>query len=348
MTFDDDIERIREEIKKESEITLKIAFFGQPGAGKSSLINKLVNKKIMKVGSWTDTTTKDNSHDWNGLKIVDLPGYGTTMFPKDTYFDTFDILSFDLFICVFSGKFHQVDIEFFQRLKGEGKACLFVRNKRDDLWEEDKTIEQIEQEIMDDLNKLIKSEEIVYFTSCRKNYGLSELSEAISNNLDFSKQSKWVETSKAYSLSFLNRKKKLCEHSIYISAGLSAANGANPIPGLDVGVDITVLVGLFYKIRDTFGLSDELLKSKKFLSPFTIQVAHNIIKYASKEGVIILLKKYVQKVAGKEIAKYIPFVGPFVAASIGFGVTLQAGNKYLEDCYSVAKEILDFELGHTN
>lgn len=343
MSLDDDIILLREELQKENEVMLKIAFFGQPGAGKSSLINKLINRKSMKTGSETDTTMEKGTCGWRGLQIIDLPGYDTMKFPKETYFDEFNILSFDLLICVFSEKFHQADNEFFRKIKSEGKTCIFVRNKHDALWNDDgKTIDEIEKEITNDVIKQIQSQEKVYFTSCRTNHGLKELSEAIFRNLDTTKRSKWIETAKAYSTSFLDKKKKLCEKAVYISAGLAATNGINPIPGFDVSIDITVLLGLFHKIRNIFGLSDDVLKSKQVA---ILKIA-NVMKFVTKEGLIFLLKKYSQRMATKEVSKFIPFVGPVIAASVGFGITLKVGNKYLEDCYDVANSVLKIELGH--
>jgi len=93
---------------------VSIALFGQPGAGKSSLINKIVGKKLADVGVETDKTVDASSYEVNGLRFVDLPGYGTKNFPKENYFDRFNINQFDLFLCVISGKLHQADTEFFK------------------------------------------------------------------------------------------------------------------------------------------------------------------------------------------------------------------------------------------
>ena len=50
----------------------------------------------------------------------------------------------------------------------------------------------------------------------------------------------------------------------------------------------------------------------------------NRVKFATKEGVIILIKQFAGAMAAEEAAKYVPFVGSLVAGSIDFLVTKRA------------------------
>ena len=55
----------------------EIAFAGRSNVGKSSLINKLFNRKnLARVSSVPGKTVTINFFDCDGIKIVDLPGYG--------------------------------------------------------------------------------------------------------------------------------------------------------------------------------------------------------------------------------------------------------------------------------
>ncbi len=135
MSIDKVAQSITEQLNEQKKVKVKVALFGQPGAGKSSLINKILGQKAAPVGVETDKTVRADSYEHNGIVLVDLPGYGTKNFPKESYFDKFKISEFDLFLCVSSGKLHQADTEFFHELLRVGKVCIFVVNKHDELWE---------------------------------------------------------------------------------------------------------------------------------------------------------------------------------------------------------------------
>ena len=64
---------------------LEVAFAGRSNAGKSSLINALVNRKRLAYSSSTQGMTRQiNFYDLDGeLMFVDLPGYGYAAVSKD-------------------------------------------------------------------------------------------------------------------------------------------------------------------------------------------------------------------------------------------------------------------------
>ena len=56
---------------------VEIAFAGRSNVGKSSLLNKIFNRKnLARVSSVPGTTVTINFFDCDGVKMVDLPGYG--------------------------------------------------------------------------------------------------------------------------------------------------------------------------------------------------------------------------------------------------------------------------------
>ncbi|MCS0581008.1 GTP-binding DUF697 domain-containing protein [Massilia pinisoli] len=346
MRIHDDARQIRDELEQQNAARVSVALFGQPGAGKSSLINQIVGKKVAEVGVETDKTVDQKEYAHNGLILVDLPGYGTQRFPKDTYATKFALESFDLFLCVTSGKFHAADTELFRKLDAMGKVCIFVVNKHDELWEDGVTIEELEQRKREDIYRQVGKRVEVLFTSCRKNTGLGLLSETIAENLDTAKRERWLRGAKAHSLKFLQQKREAAEKYVTIAAGASAANGLNPIPGADIAVDLSVLMKLFVELRECFGLSDKILNSlKESAIPTVSAVANNVIRYAAKEGILLLLKQFIGRQAIKSVAKFVPFIGQAVAASAGFTITYAVGSSYLNDCHELAESILRDELG---
>ncbi|MBS61884.1 GTPase [Salinisphaera sp.] len=83
MELNDEVQNIREKLNKQRASTVSIALFGQPGAGKSSLINKIVGRQVAEVGVETDKTTDAARYHHNGIDLIDLPGYGTRQFPQE-------------------------------------------------------------------------------------------------------------------------------------------------------------------------------------------------------------------------------------------------------------------------
>jgi len=121
-------DEIRRKAEEANTTPVRIALFGQPGAGKSSIINAIIGEEKAEVGVGTDTTQKLEDYEWNGLFLCDLPGYGTNRFPTEGYLDRFEIPSFDVFICVSATKFSSGDHEFYMKLRELRKPCIFVRN----------------------------------------------------------------------------------------------------------------------------------------------------------------------------------------------------------------------------
>lgn len=344
MTILHEIDEIKKKLNSMDEVCVNIALFGQPGAGKSSLINKLTGQKVAQTGTKTDCTVDTKFVKWNGMNLVDLPGYGTEKFPEDKYFEQFDVLKFDLFLCVFSDKFHQADTKFFYRLKENNKACVFVRNKHDSIWEEGKSIDALEREIIDDLNKHVRTNVDLTFTSCQNNKGIDALSKKIMENLDDAKKERWARFAQAYSIEFLEEKKKTCEKYVSYAAASSAANALNPIPGVDIAVDISILLKLFDEIRNAYGITEDKLRNYMTALPLMQKSFNEIISYSTKEGILLLLKRFASRQTTKSITKYIPFVGQAIAAGIGYAITSNAGSYYLDECHKLAETVLKDKL----
>src|ERR1700742_3599187 len=85
MSMAESAQRIRERMEADDAIRVSVALFGQPGCGKSSLINRLTGQKLAAEGVRNDVTTERQEYEWNGLLLVDLPGYDTARFPAGDY-----------------------------------------------------------------------------------------------------------------------------------------------------------------------------------------------------------------------------------------------------------------------
>ena len=346
MGLREEVESAKRKLGEIAQTKVKVALFGQPGAGKSSLINAFVGHNAAPTGPTTDKTTKMQIVEYRGLEFCDLPGYDTTRFPKATYFETFGIMDFDLFLCVFEGKLHEADTAFFRELTGAGKVCLFVRNKADTIWQEGRTPQDLRDEIRGDIRRQVHSEAVrLHFTSCRTKEGVADLAQDIENHLDSAKRERWIRSAKAHTVESLANKREIAEKHIAWASAVSVANAFNPVPGVDLAVDLGTLLSLLHSIRADFGLDDdEALKLKANVIPVVQPLVDKLVKWSTREGLFLLLKQFAKRQTVRQIAKYIPFVGQAVAAIVGYGITVSVGDSFLETCHEAAKAILEEEL----
>lgn len=346
MNLREETERLRMELQKLDDVRVRVALFGQPGAGKSSLINALIGRDVAEAGERTDTTIEAQRYQHDGVEYTDLPGFGTTRFPAETYWERFQISDHDLLLCVKNGKFSLDDDKlFFEELWKRGKVCIFVHNKLDTFWSSTKTIDEVKAELTDELRQRIAPHEApLVFTSCRTREGLDELEKAIWEHLPEAKRERWERAVTAYSEEWLERKRKVIEREVYMCAALSAANGFNPIPGADVAIDLSTLAGLLVRIRGHYGLTDKRLERYLQVAPAAKMVVDKLLQYATREGLLRLLRRYASQTMQRQVSKYIPFVGQTVAALVGFGVTHQVGFEFLDTCHRLAREVMEAEL----
>jgi GTP-binding protein EngB required for normal cell division len=344
MTIQDDAEHIFRKIKEEDNVIVKIAFFGQPGSGKSSLINAIIGEDVAKVGVETDVTRQEEPYEWNNLSLVDLPGYGTTEFPATSFIERFKVNSFDISVCVSSNKFTAADASLVKALLEIGKTCIFVRNKCDSLFQPGRTKEEMKADIVNDLARQIGAKRPIIFTSCATLEGLSGLQDSILAHLKPAKKNRYTRSAKAYSKEFLQAKRESCYSYVTLGAGASAMGNLVPIPAIGVAVDLASIVGLFVTIRRDFGLMDANLAAAAKFAPTLGPAISNIVRLASNEGVAWLLKQYGGRVALKETSKYIPLVGQFIAATVAFGLVKVCGDKYVDSCYDLSLKLLELEI----
>nr|WP_275900824.1 hypothetical protein [Paenibacillus periandrae] len=127
----------------------------------------------------------------------------------------------------------------------------------------------------------------------------------------------------------------------------SAAIAIVPVPGADLVADVAIMLELLPAINRKFGLSQEQIEKldsaikAKILVIITSIGSQLIGKVITKELVVLLLKKVGVRVAIKQVAKFIPFVGQAVSAGISFAAMKYLGNSHIEECYSVCKRVID-------
>ncbi len=121
----------------------EIAFAGRSNVGKSSLINKLVNRKgLVKTSSTPGRTQLINFFLINNsLSLVDLPGYGYAKVPAAvraawgpmvrTYLETRKSLKGVVLLQDLRRRPKDMDLDFLDWLEENGLPCILVATKAD-------------------------------------------------------------------------------------------------------------------------------------------------------------------------------------------------------------------------
>ena len=349
------IENLKKEYDSIKNATVNIAISGQSGAGKSSLINAIVGRKVAEVGI-TETTLNIKKYVSNGIHFSDLPGCGTERFPIKTYLENCNLESFDAVIVVTANRFYENDVWLIKEMIRIGRPVYVVRTKMDESilngkhdanLSEYEVFEKVKKDIKDNIGNLqIKG---IYLISSREplKMDLSKLLIDIQQNLSGIKKQRFIADVAPLNEQVLKEKKIVAQKAVSYSAYAAAANGINPIPGLDIGLDIAILMKMSTEIQNIYGLDeksiDELSKRMGNGLNFTaikVKVAQYATKFIAREGIIILLKRLSLNIGSKEVLKYIPFLGQIAAAGIGYKMTDSFGSDLIDESDALAREIL--------
>jgi len=335
-------------MRQREQERLTIALVGRGGSGKSSLINRLVGRKVCEVGVSTDKTQQAEKHEWKQVVFVDLPGYGTRDFSLDRVMSEFNIKSFDMFMWCANGKFLEEDLIVYEVLKATGKPIICVRTQCDTIYDEEKTDEEIEAEITDDLYRLIKERVGLLFVSANPRYGkyherLAKLMEAIELHALETGQRKAeivYRDLRAFTEEFLQKKRSAVENMVLVHSLLAAGNGLNPIVGVNVAIDLGNVITMLQRISTAYNI-DEIAKVKVFTEPPAwIMTARSLLAMLSSEAVIALVRAVGGPVILQQVGRYIPIFGMVISAGAGFLIVRHVGLKFTEECHNAAEGYL--------
>lgn len=294
-------------------------------------------------------------YEHKGLLIYDLPGCSTSNFPKETYLTHFNLNQFDCVILATSDRFYKDDLFLIDELTKIKKPVFATRTKIDFSVDRAKRRGVSENEtlvsIYNNMKESLEGYRVkgVYLTSSDypQEYDLSKLLEDIYRSLSNFKKERFIADINITSKKLLKEKRELAKKIVARYSALAAANGLNPLPGLDIGIDVTLMLKMSKDVQKIYGLTSEEQEynsqfiDKKHINAFLIKRTQYGAKYGAKEGIMILLKRAGAKVATKTASKWIPFVGQAIAAGIGFKMTSSIGADMINDADEIAKEILD-------
>lgn len=149
----------------------------------------------------------------------------------------------------------------------------------------------------------------------------------------------------------VTRSRKLLNKRAMVAAAASAV----PVPGLDWAVDAAMLSRLIPEINREFGLTpqqlDQLDPKKRDQVQKAVALVGSVLigKFISRDLVLKAATKIGMRLTTKQLAKYVPFAGQIVAATVGYAAIRYLGEEHMKDCIRVARQAqLDVPLlGHT-
>ena len=147
-------------------------------------------------------------------------------------------------------------------------------------------------------------------------------------------------------LAELDRIRAEC-HSLVTKRSLASAGAAVvPIPGADIVADIGLLTNLLPAISTKFGLNHEQVQkmepnmAQQVLVLGTSAGNTFIGRIVTRKLVTAVLRRMGVRIATASVAKFVPFIGSAVAATISFGAMKLAGDAHVEDCYRTARALI--------
>ena len=147
----------------------------------------------------------------------------------------------------------------------------------------------------------------------------------------------------------LEKVRKSCKAMVRKRAATSSAVSLVPIPGADILADVGMLMELVPAINKKFGMTPEQIedldpKHKALVLSLLKKVGADLVgKVVTKELVIVALKKVGVRMAAKQVVKYVPMAGQVLAAGLSFAAMMYLGNAHIDECYEVAKGVIDKE-----
>jgi len=349
-SIEDVLKNIKAQVDSWENTEVKIAVTGQSGSGKSSLINAIAGSKIAPVG-FVETTMEPKEYKTdNGIILVDLPGCGTANFPFESYVDDMKLSEFDAIVLVTANRFYEADIKLFNYVTNDLKKPIFlVRTKMDDAVRDgaedndlskDEVIEMVLRDMIHNTN--VSDISKIYLVSSKPkqipHFHTARLIKDISENLPNIKKGKFISESAAYSEEAIKAKRETITEVAKRYAYLSAANGLNPVLGVNVAFDIGLLVKLTQTVLKSYGLVDssiaDYIKKSEESGKLhgTIQgISKWLAQYATEAGIKQILPKLAVAQASKSFSSWVPLVGQAIAAGIGYKMTSYYAEKLINE-----------------
>ncbi|XP_052789042.1 interferon-inducible GTPase 1-like [Mya arenaria] len=370
-------EMIHCNLNKWQNINVIFAVIGETGAGKSSFINAMLRQKAGEKGSarvgCTQTTLKRNEYQHpkhKSLSFWDLPGVGTSKFPKDTYLVDIRFKMYDFFIMVTSGSFTENELWLIKEIEKRGRKFYFVRTKIDLDILNDSTInpddhdsKKLQGEIRDSIHTQLSkdgvSNKIIFLIDNNWNarrsipcesYDFEILMERLIADVPKLKRQTLIFSLSAISLNLMNEKVKALKSRIKYVALAASMGSLVPIPGAGFSCEIGAIiheVQLYKEQLQTDERSMKTLAEKMNINLNELCQNTNVKTHAIYAGasasqrlVIALCAELATSEAAESVLKgVVPILGNVISAMASIPICAFTLQKLLKRCEEEAMRV---------
>ena len=265
---------------------IDILVVGQSRHGKSSFINALVGDTVAEVGHFGNCTTEVREYspkNYPHIRIYDAAGISSTDCKREEFETKTQMKenNYDAFFIVTKDVFNS-DAEFIRRkIEKKKRPFSIVRTHADlaagNLYNHNETRiatnrrarEKIVQDLKNQLRDLkVNSDKIPIYVVDNKNtdeFDFPKIMEDLSRNLPNVKAQQFLLGVTSFDPKMIEEKYKTLNKKKWSCSLASGAFGLNPIPGLSIVTDVTVIVVSFVDYLAVFGLSKERINSQEKL-----------------------------------------------------------------------------------
>ena len=126
---------------------------------------------------------------------------------------------------------------------------------------------------------------------------------------------------------------------------VSAGATLIPVPGVDMLVDVTVMVKMIDHINAEFSLTPEQIEQLPSTQKLIAYEAINWVgtalagKIVPSQLAIGLLKSVGVKMSAKQASRWMPIVGQAAAVAVGYSALRYLGLAHIRDCERIARQV---------
>lgn len=342
---------VRENLDRWKKEELKIGISGRIKTGKSTFINAVLGLRPNQPGSaksgsgnTTQNVTPYALPRNKQIVLFDFPGFGTEDHPKSKYMTKVNASKCDYFLIFFDSVISEDDIWLAERLKEINKPYCFVRSMIDqdiqnaefDGKNSDTVLEEVRENVQTSVaaNNITRHSSIFFISGRYTDIGeFPQLLTHMEKNISSLKFESILFSISAISKEVIEKKyQKLKSRIRTVSVG-AAAISAEPIPIIDLSININLLIHELHHYIDTFGITMDKIESL----PAEVKERLNVWSILTKSGkaLVVFIIQQIEKAAAVAVVEsvadfFIPIIGSLISAPTTYFIVKDFLTKYLD------------------